>query len=277
MTSSILASSVPAVPELQSLPRDAEPYRVTGVGYSLVPNLSALYGLEDPRGYQALNFGRLFSTYPLWSVQQPMWFNRIDDLTRPFLSMLNVRYAIADPPAEPPDGWRLHARGRNAAVFENTRALPRAFAPRRVRFVRDGSATVDDMASCRDFGELSWIEDPSRPAGDIENPPARVTTTRKGSGLEVRVISAAPVWVVVSQTAWTGWEARLDENLLPLRFANHAFLGFPVPPGDHRVRVVYRPPAFRRGAATSAGALLVVVAMVVSGRRRRSKVRGGRS
>lgn len=248
----------PPVPELQSLPRDPEPYRVTGVGYSLVPNISALYGLEDPRGYQALNFGRLFSTYPLWSVQQPMWFNRIDDLTRPFLSMLNVRYAIADPPADPPEGWRLHARGRHAAVFENTRALPRAFAPRRVRFVRDGSTTVDQMAACRDFGELSWIEDPSRPPGEFENPPARVTTTRRGSGLDVRVISAAPVWVVVSQTAWTGWEARLEGDLLPLRFANHAFLGFPVPPGDHRVRLDYRPPAFRRGAAVSAAALLIL-------------------
>ena len=76
----------------------------------------------------------------------------------------------------------------------------------------------------------------------------------------MRVISAAPVWVVVSQTAWTGWEARLEGNLLPLRFANHAFLGFPVPPGDHRVRVVYRPPAFRRGAVVSVAALLILAA-----------------
>jgi len=261
----------PPLAELSQLPRDGEPYRVTGQGYTLVPNLSALYELEDPRGYQALNFGRLFSTFPLWSQQQPIWFNRIDDLTRPFLSMLNVRFAVAEPTAAPPEGWRLFARGRHCAVFENTRSLPRAFAPRRIRFVTDPHRTVEAMASCGDFGELAWIEDASRPPGDVENPAAAVSTRRRGSDLEIRVRAAAPVWIVVSQTAWAGWRALRDGEALPLRFANHAFLAFRVPAGDHRVDLAYRPASFRRGAAVSAAALaaLVIGWAVVAARRRR--------
>lgn len=263
----------PPIPELAGLPRaETEPYRVAGVGYAMVPNMSALYGLEDPRGYAALTFGRLFATYPLWSVHQPVWFNRIDDPTRPFLSFLNVRFAVDEPSAAVPPGWVERARGRHCTVFENPRTLPRAFAPRRIRFVTAPDRTVAEMASCADFGELSWIEDPDRPAGEIENAAATITTRRRGNDLEVRVRAAAPVWVVVSQTAWRGWEARLPgDRPLPIHFANHAFLGFRVPAGSQEVLLSYRPNGFQAGGAISAAAAALVVGWAVAAARRRRR------
>ena len=44
-----------------------------------------------------------------WSVPQPVWSNRVDDLTAPMLSAMNVRYAIVRASLRgrlPPGGWR---------------------------------------------------------------------------------------------------------------------------------------------------------------------------
>ncbi|HWC65891.1 MAG TPA: YfhO family protein, partial [Thermoanaerobaculia bacterium] len=258
----------PPVPELDALPRADEPYRTTALGYDLVPNQSALYGLEDVRGYQAVENARSASTYSLWCVPQPVWFNRIDDLTKPFLSFLNVRFAIAGPGQAVPAGWRELRRGPRCAVFENPAALPRAFAPESVRFVPDPSKTVELMRSCRDFSKVAWIEDSARPEGEAPNGRARVTATARGADLDVHVDAQSRSWIVVSQTAWRGWEAREGARLLPLRFANQAFLAFEVGPGRHEVRLEYRPRSFRLGVGLALASAAALVAVGILGRRR---------
>jgi len=259
----------PEIEELNGLPSGSEPYRTTGLGYAMVPNQSALFELEDPRGYQAMTNLRYFETYPLWCVHQPVWFNRIDDPTRPFLSFLNVRFAVGWPDQPAPQGWREFARGENCAVFENPKALPRAFAPERVRLVPDTANVLDEMKSCDDFSKLGWIQVPGVIPREAPNGPATVQTKREGDNLWLEIHAAAPSWIVVSQVAWKGWKAFRGEERIPLRIANHAFLGFQVPAGSHRVRLLYRPDSFRIGLAVSGLSLAVVVAVVLLRRKRR--------
>jgi len=259
----------PEIPELSSLPVSQEPYRTAGLGYSLVPNQSSLYGLEDPRGYEAMTHARYFATFPLWSVHQPVWFNRIDDPSRPFLSFLNVRFLLAERTDRTPPGWIELVRGKNCALFENPAALPRAFAPERIRFVLHGNGTVEEMKTCPDFGKLAWIEDASETPREIQNGRAAVTASRDGADLHLTVRAESPAWIVVSQTAWKGWKAFAGERRLPLKFANHAFLGFRVPAGTHRIRLLYRPDSFRIGSAVSFSSLALVAGVSFALRRRR--------
>ncbi|MFN2386149.1 MAG: YfhO family protein [Thermoanaerobaculia bacterium] len=229
----------PPVEEIRGLPEAGKPYRVVGHGYSLLPNQSTLYGLEDPRGYEAMTDARYFDTYPLWSIDQPVWYNRVDDLTTPFLA-LNVRFALV---------------------------------PRRVRFVRDGSATVEQMKRCPDFATLDWIEDRDRIPGEIENGPADVPVQAASSGLRLGVNAPRPSWVITSVTAWKGWKAYAGNEALPLFFANPAFVGFSVPAGVSDIRLVYWPTAFSVGLLI-AGAT-VVAATVILSYRRRPREQGG--
>lgn len=250
----------PEIPELSSLPTSEEPYRTAGLGYSLVPNQSALYGLEDPRGYQAMTHARYFATYPLWSVHQPVWFNRIDDPSRPFLSFLNVRFLLAEPTDPTPANWLERSRGKNCALFENPAVLPRAFAPERVRFVPPGGVGLEEMKTCTDFRKTAWIEDASGGTHEIQNGRAVVETRRNGADLDLTIRAESPTWIVVSQTAWKGWKAYLGDRALPLRFANYAFLGFQVPAGPSRVRLRYRPDSFWIGLTVSLLSLAVLLA-----------------
>ena len=266
----------PDVPELERLPRAGEPYRTVGLGYALVPNQSALYELEDPRGYQAMTNARYLTTYPLWCVPQPVWFNRVDDATRPFLSFLNVRFAIAGREERVPAGWREFSRGESCAVFENPKALPRAFVPERVRFVPNPLNTIEEMRGCVDFSKLAWVEDAAETPREVENGGATVRTRRDGADLYLMICAVSPAWIVVSQTAWKGWKALRNGEPLPLRSANQAFLGLRVPAGDHRVRLAYRPDSFRIGLVISAVSIAVVAGALLIHRKRSRRWRAPR-
>ena len=104
-----------------------EPWRFVAVGYNFVPNSASLYELEDVRGYEAMTFRPLFDTFPLWCEHQPVWFNRVDDPSRPFLAFLNVRWALVANGSEAVlPGWTLLHHDGGGLLYENPRALPRA-------------------------------------------------------------------------------------------------------------------------------------------------------
>jgi hypothetical protein len=240
----------PRVPILNTIPRDA---RMTGLGTTLIPNNAALYGLEDARGYNAMTNLRLYETYPLWSTYQRAWFNRIDDLSRPFLSFLNVKYALAPVSAPVPHDWSVRAIDRNTQLLENTRVLPRAFVPRNVRYTN--ANPVDEMKSNDDFSGIAWIEAPEYEPHIAPNGPGSVRI--RDDRFDVTMERAG--WVVISETHWPGWRAYVDGQRVRPHFANHAFLGVHVPAGTHQVRLAYLPESFTRGRAISLAALLALL------------------
>jgi len=256
----------PPIPELERLPRGDAPWRIAGLGDALRPNQSSLYGLEDVRGYEGINNVRLGETFPLWSTPQRLWFNRIDDPARPFLRFLNVRYVASDPSAVAPSGWREVERGPSLSIFESPGVLPRAFAPRRVRFVGDPSRTIAEMEHETDFSGVAWIEAPGERPREVENGAASVVVREDGPDLVLGVDAAAPAWIVASETNWKGWRAREGNTRFPIRFANHAFVGFRVPAGRHRIRLEYRPTSFRIGLALAAAAVLAAALFIRVGR-----------
>jgi hypothetical protein len=253
----------PPIPMLEPLRDVREPFRITGHGLAFIPGTSSYYGLEDIRGNQALTFRRTFETFPLWSIHQPVSFNRVDDLKRPFLSFLNVRYAITWDRDPPPPGWREVSRQKGSMLLENTRALPRAFVPRNVRVGHDALA---EMANETDFGDRAWIERTALVPHERANGPGTVVThdARLGYILDVNMDNDG--FVVASLPAWKGWHAFIDGRRAPTHFANHAFLGVRVPRGTHRVRLVYLPSSFVLGSALSALTLLSVAGYRLSAR-----------
>lgn len=255
----------PRIPLLAHVQDDrGEPFRIVGLGDALIPDTAALYGLEDARGYEAMTLLRLYQTYPLWSEQIPVWFNKVTDPSRPFLSFLNVKYALAGPGGlQPSAPWRLVREDRNTRLFENTQALSRAFVPPRVRLEQDGdSIAAAMMAGATDFAATAWILAPDQPAGEGANGPGALRIRRDGTGFDIDVTMERDGWVVISEAGWRGWQARIDGRPAPLHDANHAFLAVHVPRGPHRLQLAYRPESFVLGRTIS---LLTVAALLIGG------------
>jgi hypothetical protein len=266
----------PRIPSIAGVPPNSgEPFRVAGAHFAFIPDSAALYEMEDARGYEAMTNARLMQTYPLWCVAQPVSFNGIPNLDRPFLNFLNIRYMIVPPATVEVSSWKRLVRDKGGQLFENTAALPRAFVPAHVRYEPSSTPILAQMLKATDFADMAWIEAREYPPHQITNGPGRVTTRRARLGFDLDAAMDGDGWIVVSQTAWTGWRAYVDGKRVETKYANHAFLGVFVSKGRHHVRLIYLPDSFTRGRAISFAtlALLVVIPLTrraMRGRRRSS-------
>jgi hypothetical protein len=238
--------------------------RVVAARADLRPNGAALLGLEDVRGYESIVLDRFADTFPLWCAPQHASFNRVDDPTRPFLAFLGARFAVAPPDAAPPSGWTVPSRSRALALFENPRALPRAFVPRRVVSTPD---PLGALLAAQDFAEAVWIAGAS---SEAENPRATVAVRESGPDLLLDVDAAGPCLVATSVPDWPGWRVVREEAAggpaIELVTVDHAFVGLRAPAGRTRLRLSYRAPGFAEGlGAFAVGAL--AAALVLSRRK----------
>lgn len=237
------------------------PVRMVALGEMFVPNVSALYELEDVRGYESMTLLPLVETFPLWT-SPGSWYNRVDDLDKPFLSFLNVGYAIVPLGYPPPPGWTLRSRDKNADLLQNTRVLPRAFAPASIRAEPGAGARLALLASIQDFSRQGVI---GSPAGAwLPNGRARVEIASYQAQAMVLDVEAQEETIVgTSIPAWPGWKAKLDGAAIEPLSYNHAFLGFRVPKGAHRLTLRYFPGGFALGAAISLLTLAVAIVLLL--------------
>ncbi|HTO87623.1 MAG TPA: YfhO family protein [Thermoanaerobaculia bacterium] len=248
----------PRLPLLDAIPRGV-PARSAALGYTLVPNAAVLYGLEDVRGYEALTLTELTQTFPLWCVPQPVWFNRVEDPTKPFLSFLNVRYVIAPPGYAPPPRWKVLSEDRTGRLLENPDVLPRVFVPRRIVREREPARQRERLYAITDFAETGVLEGPSAPPET--NGPARVEITRyEGPRMDLSIEAREKTVIATSVTNWPGWRLTVDGNAMPLLRYNLAFVAFEAPPGRHRAVLDYWPESFAAGLWISGVSLLLSIA-----------------
>jgi uncharacterized membrane protein YfhO len=93
--------------------------------------------------------------------------------------------------------------------------------------------------------------------------------------VSVDVDARRPGHLVLADTYYPGWKAKVDGREQPIRAANASFRAVRVPAGRHVVEFAYEPLSFRAGAAISALSVLGIAAglalpAVVRRRRRRA-------
>ncbi len=186
-----------------------------------------------------------------------------------------------------PARWRKLATFGRAEVYENLRVRPRAWfvgrlvvAPRaevieaiKTGLLRDGTAF--------DPSEVALLETEDFGGREIKLPPVGDT-----AGAEVRVSSYAAQRIVIetsqpqagflvlSEIYYRGWEAWVDGVRVPVERVNYALRGVAVPPGHHRLEMVFRAHSFRTGALYSAaGASSLLAGALITHRRRRRRLK----
>ncbi len=273
----------PDTPLLAFLRNQTGPFRVAGAGPMLFPSTNVFARLEDIRTHDAVerhDFMKFLDATCGYSYDD--YFKKLRNLDATALNFLNVRYLLAVPgtPAPGPR-WRTAYAGADGVAFENADALPRAFAParvRRVRATRNAWPVADATAAFgEEFARIAATTDWSASASiladgpsDSENPIARVDryAERTNAAAFDATVPPGPASVVVlSLVQDGGWTARDENGPLAVHLANGPFLAVEVPAGAHRVRLAYAPPGWRIGTGISA-ATLVAIALAVRRRRR---------
>lgn len=207
----------------------------------------------------------------------------LDDATRESTPITPVAGSLNDPAR-----WR-HAGDINATnsgygpgvkaedvgagvVFENLRARPRAWlVPEVVAVSADdalGAVRSSRLPGGRVFdpSQLALVEEQFNFKADRIDPSATVEIARLTSRqMEVKVVTAAPTFLVTSDVFYPGWRVTVDDAPAHLYQTNYAFRGVPVPAGTHVVRFDFRPTTFYYGALVSTLALLLLIGCAVYG------------
>ena len=280
----------PAIQFLRERAEEGEPWRLTtyqpqGSTKTLNANIPWLHGLQDVRGYDSIIPAQYVEYMTAIEGQGELLYNRVapiygrDNLSSPLLDLLGVRYVITE--GEIPNDDFALVYDAEVRVYENTDALPRAFALPHAEIVGEADlparlrALVPDQVILLDQ-EAGLPAESLGPAGDWPLQPAR-TVAYASNTVFVDVEMPGPGWLVLADSYFPGWKAyRSDpdpqvpvpdpkyqpagETELKIVRADGNFRAVHLDQGSHRVRFVYTPMSFKLGLY---GSFLAVVVMLL--------------
>ena len=269
------ATLYPKTPGVDFLLADPSLYRValdTGEG-TLFPDTLQPFGIQEVGGYESLYPDRYADLLASIESGRPTTsgFGNLAMLTRldsPLLDLLNVKYVLRPPDAPPPgEGFALAYR-HEMAIYENRRALPRAFVAPECRVAPDGPSALAALFAPDFRPERTVVLE----AGAGPTPVCRdggaggQATVLAYAPHEVTVRTSAPGgggWLVLSDTYYPGWRATVDGAPARIYRADYTLRAVELPPGEHVVRFVYAPESFRAGLAISLVATALVLGCLV--------------
>ncbi|MCD6290762.1 MAG: YfhO family protein [Anaerolineae bacterium] len=152
-------------------------------------------------------------------------------------------------------------------AYRNRSALPRAQVVYQAIAVTSHTAAWDAIhAPGFDPGRQVVIEGNQPPANAPISPTPATWQLDGPNRVRITAELAAPGYLVVSQTWYPGWQAKLETGKqLPILRANYAFQAIPLPAGQHTVTLTFRPWLWWTGLAIELATLLAsMVALIVT-------------
>ncbi len=295
-----------AVPLEEAFPKTAyeELFQDLGTEHRIAPIVRATlsYGwaahmnLQLVSGYDSYNFAHyqqymdILRSGGIMDARSRVWCD-INTLSRlDLLDALSVKYLIAPFPIDlPGDRIKLVAklplqpafvfyrgmRRADLSVYENLRALPRAYLANRVVVAQDEQEMLGQVLA-GELGKTAVIIGAERAVevSVAEADSAGVLQQRDGH-LELEVETASGGLVVVSEVWHPGWRAEIEEQgasvplegkrRVPVYRTNLSLMSIEVPAGKCRIQLDFRPMGWPVGVVISIATLAATLLLVVGG------------
>lgn len=251
--------------------------RVWGYGdATITPNMMSYYGLFSPEGYDALfsrDYGELLHTIKTGGVVSDQ-IDRTDVILKGMterdpidqsplrlrlMTLLGVRYILEYKNAEhkqeltdnqrfPPALFSIVWEDTAWRIWEYKNALPRAWFTGRFRIEKDPQRVINSILSDQtNLTDEAIIEEiPDGLVNHSGSDRANVAIRKFSPTLvDLEVVSSVSGMVVISDTYFPGWVARVDGGLTKIYKTNYALRGIPVSSGKHIIKLSYEPLSFR--------------------------------
>jgi hypothetical protein len=166
--------------------------------------------------------------------------------------------------------WRLVGRTAQADVYQNTRALPRAWLAPEARALDEEAALkvvhTGRLPDGSKWEPLRTVLVESEPAvataakSDVQPDGTAAVTRYEPNRVDVRTKSPAATTLVLAENHYPGWRAYLDGRAVEVLRVDYNLRGVRVPSGEHEVGFVYRPKSVLAGLVVS---LLAAAALLL--------------
>ncbi len=281
----------PSIEFLKEKAQEGEPWRLTtyrppGSTKTLNPNIPWSQGLQDVRGYDSIIPAQYVEYMEAIEGQGELLYNQIapiygvENLSSPLLDLLTVRFVVTEGEIPNPDFELVYEN--EVRIYENTDALPRAFA-----LPQSESVAPEDLpARLRSFDPRQVILLDQSDSGSEEMPPATdpwplqpaTVLTYADNVVFVDVEMPGPGWLVLADSYFPGWKAYrsepdgqipaphhepVSETEIEIVRANGNFRAVWLEEGTHRVRFKYTPMSFKLGLYGSFMAAIVLFLLLL--------------
>lgn len=158
----------------------------------------------------------------------------------PIYDFLGARYWIL-PAADPlPAGWRVAGRLRTGYVYENPRAMDRAFLVSRSLVLETGAERLRFLSGPSFDPAKVVVVESGRPE-ELPGPAGTARIVARSQGrYEIEAETPTGAILVLSEAWYPGWRAEVDGAPAETLRANHLVQAVRLPPGRHRVTFSYR-------------------------------------
>ncbi len=270
-------------PTLERLERETaqEPFRFASVGPVLMPDYSALHGLETFFGPDALMNHHFHDLIVASGVGTPTdWMYAVDPAKlaslRPMLDLLNVKFCVSPPHQVPADAGYLPVSSADLDLYESPTAWPRAFFTDRIIPYR-GIPEIAALARAHaghPFAAVLESELHSVPNFVRRGSNRDVGTSAAATGYRLTpnstsfVVHASGPGVIVLQEAWLKGDFKVTIDGKPVTYfrTNHAFKGIAVKSsGDFHVSCTYWPRYFTLSLFASLAGFVLLAAILLVG------------
>ncbi|NOT59939.1 MAG: hypothetical protein HOP19_06900, partial [Acidobacteria bacterium] len=192
-----------------------------------------------------------------------------------------------------PERWRKlgeYSQGGDVALYENLRAMPRAWFVAETKTMPTAqvlqtikTSRLPDGAPFDPQQTALLATEDKKPSISLSNSPPNPTahtvtiTQYQPHRIELVTHTETDRFLVLSEIYYAGWEARLAGKRLPLYRTDHALRGLMIPSGTHRLSLSYRPKDWRTGIIAWMIGMLAVLGCQVFAWHLRKKSRPAQS
>lgn len=210
-------------------------------------------GLRRVGGYESMFPRRLSNVYNLLApnIIQNMRYVIFSQYVSPVLDSLGLGYVIASPGSPPlPDPWIEVFRGQDSdgKVYFNPNAIPRCYWVSRWTALPKFADIMDAMGKPSFRAGDVFIEAPVE--ASLQQGRRRIEQVRYDEVTPQHIVmqhnSKGPGLVVLSDTYYPGWEARVNGKSTLLLAANGSSRAVPVENGDNTIEMDFKPVSLQR-------------------------------
>jgi len=144
------------------------------------------------------------------------------------------------------------------SLYENTRALPRAYVVTGSRIVRSSEEALATLVDRRFDPSTQVVLETGEPSSLTGSGRATIFSYEE-TEVRIRAESSSSGYLVLTDLDYPGWRAEIDGRPVPILRGNYMFRAVRLEPGTHEVVFRYRPSSFLRGGLISLATLIGVL------------------
>ena len=205
-------------------------------------------------------------------ARSTVYLNKNGFYTEKILNLLGVKYILhtisdgrniwAFPFWQYPNQFELIYRDEKHEVYQNNKALSRAFLVYDFKVIKEDQAIMNQMlASDFDLGKTVVLEEQpgitsSKQAGREQGEVNIINYSP--TIIDIDVKTSEPGFLFLSDNFYPGWKASVDNKPQEIYRANYTFRAVSVPTGEHKIRFFYNSPSFKIGLMISIVSLALI-------------------